>query len=172
MTICRRTLLLGGSALLGLSGCGTTHAKQRSEKPRLATSLVVRKGERRLHLMHGDAVLRSFEISLGSAPVGAKRQEGDGRTPEGAYYVSGKNPASAYHLSVGISYPSTRDVARARAAGVAPGGDIFIHGQPRGVTGEARIRGDWTAGCIAVSNAAMEQIYVAVPEGIPIFIHP
>jgi murein L,D-transpeptidase YafK len=172
MTISRRSLLLGGPALLGLSGCETTVSKMRTGKSLGATSVVVRKAERRLWLMQERRVLKGFDIALGSDPVGHKRQEGDGKTPEGAYYVSRKKPDSVYHLAVGVSYPSTIDVARARAEGLAPGGDIYIHGQPRGVTGAARIQGDWTAGCIAVSNAEIEEIYAAVGEGIPIFIHP
>ncbi len=172
MTISRRGLLLGGPALLGLGGCGSTLAKMRSGKSPRATSILVRKGARKLWLMQDRRVLKAFDISLGSDPVGPKRREGDGKTPEGAYYVSHRKPDSAYHLAVGISYPSTLDVARARREGVPPGGDIFIHGQPPGVDGAARIEGDWTAGCIAVSNAEMEEIYAAVSEGIPIFLHP
>jgi murein L,D-transpeptidase YafK len=172
MTISRRSLLLGGPALLGLSGCGTTSAKHRSNRPVHATAIVVRKAERRLELMQGDRVLKAFDIALGSDPVGPKRQEGDGKTPEGAYFVHRKKADSAYHLAVGISYPNTVDVARARAAGVPPGGNIFIHGQPSGITGRARIQGDWTAGCIAVSNSEIEEIYASVREGIPIFLRP
>ena len=134
MTISRRSLLLGGPALLGLWGCGTTSAKHRSNRPVHATSIVVHKADRRLELMQGDRVLKAFDIALGSDPVGPKRQEGDGKTPEGTYYIHRKKPDSAYHLAVGISYPSTVDVDRARAAGVPPGGNIFIHGQPSGIT--------------------------------------
>lgn len=167
--ISRRTLLAGGAALAGLSGCGAT--KLRNGQPRQATSLIVHKAERRLRLMDGDAQLKAFDIALGRNPVGPKRQEWDGKTPEGAYYITYRNPRSRYHLSIGISYPSTEDMARARAMGVSPGGDIYIHGQPKGIRGRAKIQGDWTAGCIAVSNADIEQIYAMVQEGIPIFIH-
>jgi murein L,D-transpeptidase YafK len=170
--ISRRTLLAGGAAFAGLSACEATPTLTRSEQPHPATSIVVYKAERRLHLLHGQVRLKSFDLSLGFNPVGPKRERGDGRTPEGTYYISSKNPGSAYHLSVGISYPSTIDVARARARGVSAGEDIFIHGQPRGIRGEARIQGDWTAGCIAVTNSAMQEIYASVREGIPVFINP
>ena len=132
------------------------------------TSVVVHKEERRLYLLHGNQVLTSYEFELGFAPEGHKEQEGDGRTPEGAYLIDRKNPNSSYHLSVGISYPNSSDRARAAAAGVSPGGDIFIHGTPNPLRGTA----DWTAGCIAVTNAEIEQIYAMVKVGTPIFIYP
>ena len=153
----------------GLSGCGST--KLRSVQPRQATSILVHKAERRLRLMDGDSELKAFDIALGRNPVGPKVQEWDGKTPEGAYYTTYRNSQSRYHLSIGVSYPSTEDVARAHAMGVSPGSDIYIHGQPQGIGGRARIQGDWTAGCIAVSNADMEQIFAMVQGGIPIFIH-
>jgi murein L,D-transpeptidase YafK len=92
--------------------------------------------------------------------------EGDGRTPEGAYMIDRRNPNSSYHLSVGISYPNAEDLARAKAMGVPPGGNIFIHGTPL----EKNRTMDWTAGCIAVTNEEMEDIYAMVREGTPILI--
>jgi lipoprotein-anchoring transpeptidase ErfK/SrfK len=96
-------------------------------------------------------------------PKGHKRMRGDGRTPEGRYIVDRRNPKSQFHLSVGISYPDAEDIARARARGVDPGGDIFIHGAPNGQRRPPR--GDWTAGCIAVKNREIEEIYSMVATG-------
>ncbi len=132
------------------------------------TQIVVMKERRRMYLMNGNDVLTAYDIQMGFAPVGHKAEEGDGRTPEGAYRIDRRNPNSAYHLSLGISYPNAADVARARAAGVSPGGDIFIHGTPV----EMRRKADWTAGCIAVSDEDMEQIYAMVQTGTPIYIFP
>ena len=168
--ISRRSLLVGGLALAGLSACTTTPATSKLARPPQITSLVVQKSKRRLLLLNENTEVESFDIALGRNPVGPKEREGDGRTPEGAYYITGHNPNSHYHLSLGISYPSTLDVARAQASGVAPGGNIFLHGQPVGISGRQRIQGDWTAGCIAVSNAEIERIYAMVQPGIPIFI--
>ena len=112
-------------------------------------------------------------IQLGDAPVGPKHFQGDERTPEGRYMIDYGNPGSAYHLSLHISYPSARDVAYARSQGRSPGGLIFIHGQPNDwVGGEhgARVPGDWTDGCISVSNAEIEALYEAVPDGTVIDI--
>ena len=114
-------------------------------------------------------------IQLGDAPVGHKRFQGDERTPEGRYKVDYGNPESSYFLSLHISYPNALDRAYARAQGRSPGGLIFIHGQPNGwVGGEigARVPGDWTDGCIAVSNAEMEVLWQAVPDGTTIEILP
>jgi murein L,D-transpeptidase YafK len=168
--ISRRSLLVGGVALAGLSACATTPATSKLAQHPQVTSLVVQKSKRRLLLLNQNTEIDAFDVALGRNPVGPKEREGDGRTPEGAYYITGHNPNSHYHLSLGISYPSTLDVARARSSGASPGGNIFIHGQPVGINGARRIQGDWTAGCIAVSNAEIERIYTMVRAGTPIFI--
>jgi murein L,D-transpeptidase YafK len=102
--------------------------------------------------------------------VGAKIREGDERTPEGEYVLDWHNPDSDYYKSIHISYPNAKDVARAKRLGAPPGGDLFIHGQPNDFTGPGKERGDWTAGCIAVSNPEMDEIWRAVPDGTPIVI--
>ena len=112
-------------------------------------------------------------IQLGDAPVGPKHFQGDERTPEGRYTIDYGNPDSAYHLSLHISYPDARDLAYARAQGRSPGGLIFIHGQPNdwpGAQSGARVPGDWTDGCISVSNEEIEALYEAVPDGTVIDI--
>ncbi len=165
MNMKRRQFGAGALATLALAGC----SKFRSYDGPEVTSLVLNKGDRSLFLLHGDEVLESYRVALGFAPVGPKRERGDGRTPEGNYVIDRRNPNSSFHLSVGISYPDARDIELARAMGVDPGGDIFIHGQPgRGVK---KGKGpDWTAGCIAVKNREIEQIYAMVQLGTPITI--
>lgn len=116
-------------------------------------------------------VVRYMGIRFGDAPQGYKQFEGDERTPEGRYTISGRNPGSAYHLSLRISYPNAADRAYAKARGRSPGGDIFIHGQPNAWPGPAIAR-DWTDGCIALSNAEIKQLWDIVPDGIPITIRP
>jgi murein L,D-transpeptidase YafK len=132
------------------------------------TRIEVHKSSRQMYLFHHDEVLESYEFELGFAPEGHKTTEGDGRTPEGRYFIDRRNPNSAYYLSIGISYPNAQDRAQARERGVSPGGDIFIHGTTRPFRGQD----DWTAGCIAVSNRDMRQIYVMVPDGAVIDIFP
>jgi len=134
-----------------------------------ATRIVVLKKERRMTLLHHNRVLSTHKIDLGFAPVGHKRWEGDGRTPEGRYFVDRRNPNSRFHLSLGLSYPNEKDVAAARSVGKSPGGDIFIHG-----TGDPRKRrrADWTEGCISVSNREMDWIYARVMTGTPVDIYP
>lgn len=132
------------------------------------TSIVVNKGPRKMYLLHNEQVLKEYDFGLGFAPVGHKKVRGDGKTPEGSYLIDRRNPNSDFHLSVGISYPNSQDVAAARAIGKSPGGDIFIHGQPnlRADRRKARKRGrDWTAGCIAVTNREIEEIYAMVNTG-------
>ncbi len=134
--------------------------------------LLVDKSDRLLiGYANGREVMRIGNIRFGDAPVGHKRFEGDEKTPEGDYRISGRNPKSAYHLSLRISYPNAADRAYAKARGRSPGGDIFIHGQPNAWIG-ATIARDWTDGCIALSNAEIEQVWDAVPDGTPIRIRP
>lgn len=140
-----------------------------------SVSLVrVSKAERRMELLSADTVLRTYSIAPGGNPVGHKRQEGDSRTPEGRYVLDWRNPGSGYHLSIHISYPNAADEAAAASAGVPPGGMIMIHGQPNGFgwLGWLLQLVDWTDGCIAVDNAAMDEIWAMVPNGTPIEILP
>ena len=132
------------------------------------TQLLLHKDRRKLYMLHKEDVVKSFQVRLGFNPNGHKLQQGDGRTPEGLYHIDRRNYNSAFYLSLGISYPNIRDVARSRAAGVSPGGDIFIHGGPRSAK-EGRKR-DWTAGCIALRNGDMREVFWMTRVGTPIYI--
>lgn len=139
-----------------------------------ADGIVVWKAKRELTLLLDGKVIRTYRIALGRTPAGAKEREGDGKTPEGAYTISGRNRASKFHLSLRISYPEARDRERARRMQVHPGGDIMIHGLPngQGAIGEGDLAPDWTEGCIAVTNSEIEEIWRLVPDGTPIRIEP
>jgi murein L,D-transpeptidase YafK len=161
----RRIFGLGAVSTLALAGCSTSRFKT-YDGPEV-TSMLMNKGARKLYLLNNESVLEQYDFDLGFAPVGDKKIEGDGKTPEGAYTIDRRNPNSSFHLSLGISYPSAEDIAEARAMGEDPGGDIFIHGQPN----TYRAKGpDWTAGCIAVKNREIEQMYAMVNNGTPILI--
>lgn len=164
MTVIRVVLAL--ALVLGLTGCAS---KFRTYDGPEVTRIYVHKADRRMMLMHHDQVLKTYRIALGTAPQGHKQFEGDRRTPEGDYIIDRRNPNSQFHLSLGISYPNEADIEFARAAGRSPGGDIFIHG--RGPW-HKRARGDWTVGCIAVTDRQMEDIYAMVRDGTPITILP
>lgn len=160
----RRAALL--VALAGL-GCSTP-----AVTPREADFVVVDKSARTLTLYsHGEALKTYTGLQLGDAPQGPKHFEGDERTPEGRYTIDARNPASAYHLSLRISYPDAADQAYAAARGQSPGGDIFIHGQPNALP-IGRVPGDWTDGCIAVSNSDMLEIWLLITDNAPIEILP
>jgi murein L,D-transpeptidase YafK len=134
--------------------------------------IVVEKAARRLTVFRAGAALRSYPVRLGFAPEGDKERQGDGRTPEGLFRIDRRNAASAYHLALGIDYPQPEHLARARAAGYSPGGDIFIHGQPNGLGRMVTLPYDWTAGCIAVSDAEIEELWRITPPGTPVEIRP
>jgi murein L,D-transpeptidase YafK len=125
--------------------------------------VVVHKSQRSMHLLSGESVVRTYRIALGRDPVGHKEREGDGRTPEGCYTIDRRNPNSKYHLALHISYPGPTDL------GPDPGGDIMIHGLKPGVDHPAS---DWTQGCIAVTDAEMDEIWGLVADGTPIEILP
>ncbi len=151
-----------------LAGCSERSKFLAYDGPEV-TRIVVWKEARQMQLLHHDRVLKQVPISLGFAPEGHKQRRGDGRTPEGEYIIDRRNPNSAFHLSLGISYPDVNDQLVAREAGDDPGGDIFIHGKgPRYVNA----RGDWTAGCIAVTDRQMERIYAMVRTGTRITVYP
>lgn len=149
--------------------------------------IVIKKSVRMLELWDGDRLYGSYPIGLGWEPAGHKRAEGDGRTPEGTYYVCLRNGNSCFYLSLGISYPNKEDAQAALDAGTidegiykkiadainkrarppwntALGGEIMIHGGGAG--------SDWTAGCIAVDNDVMDILWKHCPNRTPIVIQP
>ncbi len=140
----------------------------------MADHIVVRKSLRRLYLMRGNTVLRSYRIALGLDPVGQKERSGDFRTPEGRYYLTRRNPRSDYFLSIQVSYPNQADVARARRHGWNAGGSIMIHGLPNQLSRppEYYEKYDWTDGCIAVSDSDMLEIWLMTGSHTPIDILP
>lgn len=127
--------------------------------------IVIEKTARQMTLFKDGEAVRTYSVALGFEPDGDKVRQGDGKTPEGIYKIDRRNSQSAFHLSLGINYPLPEDRARAAAGGYNPGGDIFIHGQPNAMPDLTVLRGDWTAGCIAVSNAEMREIFKATPIG-------
>ena len=168
----RRAFGMGAAASLTLAGCSSAPNRFQSYHGTGVTSVVIKKSARKMYLLHKDEVLREYKVGLGFTPEGAKTIEGDGKTPEGVYVINRHNPNSSYHLSVGISYPNRQDMAEANAIGKSPGGDIFIHGLPNDAKERRRAvwRHDWTAGCIAVDNAEIEEIYAMVKDGTSIFL--
>ena len=140
----------------------------------LVDKVIINKAKRELLLMHAGNTVKSYRVALGRNPVGPKTKQGDGKTPEGVYSISGRNPASAFHRALRVSYPNSADRAQAKRLGVAPGGDIMIHGLPNGreYIGKAHRLSDWTEGCIAVTNAEMEEIWGLVHNGTRVEINP
>lgn len=165
-------LLAAGLLLaVGLPGIASaTVAANASTPAGDADLVVVMKSERELYLYRNGLIIAQYPIALGLRPIGTKQMRGDDKTPIGAYTLDWRNPNSDFHRSIHISYPDPSDREHAAALGVAPGNNIMIHGQP---DYDNRPRtGDWTHGCIAVSNRAINQIWARVPDGTPIHIYP
>jgi murein L,D-transpeptidase YafK len=140
----------------------------------LADRIIVVKSERKLYLLSAGKVMREMNVSLGLRPDGDKQAEGDFRTPEGEYVLDRRNNSSGYFLSVGISYPKTKDRLDAEKNGVSPGGQIMIHGLPNTPRHDSGYYGnvDWTDGCIAVSNSDMVDVWRFTDLYTPISILP
>jgi len=136
------------------------------------TEVVILKAERELILYSGNKPLKIYKVALGRNPVGQKEIAGDKKTPEGEYVISGRNPKSPFYLSLHVSYPNAEQVSVAREKGRDPGGDIMIHGIKRGLgwIGKFHVFMDWTAGCIAVTDDEIEEIYRSTPDGTEVTI--
>ena len=170
-------ILLLTMALAAASASASPPAQAHPPVVAKADRVLVVKNQRRLFLFREGRLVAGYRIALGANPVGPKFFEGDGRTPEGSYVLNGRNENSRFHRSIRISYPSPADRQRAWRYGGPPGGDIMIHGQPGPGNKSALKRialapSSWTDGCIAVDNAAMDQIWAAVDDGTPIEILP
>ena len=136
--------------------------------------ILVEKSARRLSVFRNGDPVKVYRIALGRNPLGAKQEEGDMKTPEGIYHVDGRNPESSFHLALHISYPSDEDRKRASARDVSAGFDIMIHGiqNGRGWIGAFHRWEDWTAGCIAVTDEEIEELWRVTPDGTAIEIRP
>jgi len=137
-------------------------------------SLVVYKSRRTMEAYSGRVLIKRYTISLGKQPVGAKKKQGDHRTPEGHYRINARNSNSGYHKNLGISYPDAKDRRNAARQGVSPGGDVKIHGLKNGsgyISKFHRFR-DWTDGCIGVTDNEVDELYTHVTRNAPIVIYP
>ena len=136
--------------------------------------IVIEKSNRKLQLYSKGNLVKSYDISLGKDPVGAKRFSGDNKTPEGKYFIKGKNQKSKFHKSLWISYPDSEDIEYAAKTGRDPGGEIMIHGLTKGFywLGSAHLLSDWTRGCIAVTNKEIDELYGAIKQGTAVEIRP
>lgn len=164
---------LACSSHAGISGLFVVSVNSPGEQPKI-DSLVIYKAERKMKTFAKGKLVKTYHIALGSNAIGKKQFQGDGKTPEGLYFIDGKNPNSDYHKNLGISYPNSQDTEHARKNGRSPGGDIKIHGYPNGYThfDIKNLAKDWTIGCIAVTNKEIDELYQTVPIGTPVLILP
>lgn len=139
-----------------------------------ADLVVVTKSEASMAILRQGKVLKKYRIAMGDNPVGHKLTEGDQRTPEGRYILDYKKSDSAYYRAIHISYPNDEDRLRADALGISPGGQIMIHGENpnSSLTPEEAQMYNWTDGCIAITNAEMDELWRAIEPGTPIEIWP
>ncbi|PLX74680.1 MAG: hypothetical protein C0615_08870 [Desulfuromonas sp.] len=160
-----------GLIFLLMCGCATTSSINRSSNIDI-DHVLVDKSEAKLYLQHKGKTVRSYSVAFGANPKGHKQMQGDERTPEGKYILDYKKKNSSFYRAIHISYPNKEDKLNAKKLGVNPGGAIMIHGQKNGIGGLAWITQmfNWTDGCIAVTNAEMDEIWTLVKVGTPIKI--
>ena len=137
-------------------------------------SLVVYKSKRELKVYSNGLLIKAYKISLGKNAIGDKEFEGDKKTPEGVYFINAKNPNSGYYKNLGISYPNNQDIEVSKKLGKPTGGDIKIHGLRNGIgfIGKFQRWYDWTAGCIALTDQEIDELYNTVEIGTKIEIKP
>jgi len=167
----KRTLVVL-AALIAAAGAALLWANRRGTPLSdgvTASRIVVDKSGHTLTLYAADTPLKTYRVAIGSSRSGNKQREGDRRTPEGKYAIASRNEWSRYHRALLISYPNPADRARG-----ATGGGIEIHGVPNtlGWIGSFAVARDWTAGCIGMRNADVDELWRAVPVGTPIEIRP
>ncbi len=152
-----------------------TLAANASDAPlQKADSILIFKKDHVMELLAGGKVIRTYKVALGRGGLAPKQSEGDARTPEGHYTIDSRNAASRFYKALHISYPDAEDRKRAASHGVAPGGAIMIHGLPNGMArlGAVHRAYDWTAGCVAVTDTEMDEIWNLVPIGTAVEIRP
>ncbi|WP_288016094.1 L,D-transpeptidase family protein [Blastomonas sp.] len=155
-----------GGAWFGQLGCQT-------DLPKI-DRILIKKSQRKLIALSGGKVAETMSVSLGREPVGQKHMEGDSRTPEGLYRITEHKRDSRYYRALRLGYPINKQITKAKALGVDPGGDIMIHGLPNGLgaLGRAHLWMDWTRGCIALTNGEVDWLYQSTPDGTVVEIYP
>jgi murein L,D-transpeptidase YafK len=169
----KKILILVVVILVAVLGTVTFSQKNKPlDKSVVIDKIVVEKSKRNMYVYSKGELLKIYKISLGKSPKGDKEYEGDNRTPEGLYFINDKNPNSKFHKNLGISYPNKADIEKAKKLGKNPGGQIKIHGLNKKYSwiGKMHLIVNWTAGCIAVTNKEIDELYNAVPIGTPIEI--
>ena len=173
----RKRILLVAFLVIGAGGVFFFYAHHNWNQLPYGTKIdriLVEKAERKLSILRKGKIIKTYRVALGANPIGAKQEEGDMKTPEGVYTIDYRNPNSDYHLALHVSYPSDEDNARAAVRGVNAGFDIMIHGLPNGQgwMGAVHRQKDWTAGCVAVTDEEIEELWRVTPDGTTVEIRP
>lgn len=169
-TTARRTIFCGLTLLVATISAVTQPAATADH----ADQIIVVKSQHRMTLLSHGKPIKVYQVALGGGGLPPKERAGDARTPEGHYILDSKNTNSRFHIAFHISYPNAEDRARAKKAGVSPGGDIMIHGVEKKYEplGSLQHDYDWTEGCIALTNNEIEEFARLVSIGTPIEIRP
>ncbi len=149
-------------------------AQSNDNKASIIDLILIEKAKRKMSLLYKGKVIKTYKVALGFEPLGHKQQEGDGKTPEGIYSISYKNAGGQFHKALKVSYPNKKDQANARKLGISPGDFIMIHGLGKSFSwlGKTHVLKDWTLGCVAVTDAEIDEVYKLTPVGAKVEIRP
>lgn len=152
----------------------TLYPGQRIPQGIVIDKIAVWKSQRKLRAFSGNRLIITYTVALGKVPVGPKQYEGDNKTPEGRYFIFDKTEHSRYHKNLGISYPNDTDKINALKLDKPAGRDIKIHGLQNGIgfIGRLHTMRDWTAGCIAITNQEIDDLYEHISIGATVDIMP
>ena len=138
-----------------------------ADKPPLLESMSPEEAGRTLQELR----IHQIELQMQNEELRREQVELDA---EGTCVIDSKNSQSRFHLALHISYPNAADRERASKLGVSPGGGVEIHGLEAKYAwlGSLHRQINWTAGCVAVTNPEIDEIYKLVPVGTPVEIRP
>lgn len=141
-------------------------------------SILIDKSDYQLHIYTADTLVKTYPVVLGGNPIDDKLREGDMCTPEGSFKIVSKYPHGSWSKFIWINYPtadSWRKHKKAKADGIIPknatiGGEIGIHGVPKGTDVMIKTRVNWTLGCISLTNIDVNEIYPFIDKNTVIQI--
>lgn len=135
-------------------------------------SILIDKSDFRLCVRFNEQILKEYPVVFGKNPVDDKLRQGDDCTPEGKFNMITKYPHQYWSKFIWLNYPNEDSWKKHNAAkkeGRIPGdarigGEIGIHGVPKGMDYLIDIRNNWTLGCVSLKNKDIDELYPFVTK--------
>lgn len=166
-------------ALLWMSSCsGQSDKPMRNEQPlagimdslkidKSSISVLIDKSDYRLYIKAKGMIIKEYQVVFGKNTSDDKLMQGDGCTPEGTFHMLSKYPHKEWSKFIWIDYPNKSSWEKhnqAKKEGKIPqnaqiGGEVGIHGVPKGMDMLIDAKYNWTLGCISLKNTDVDEIY-------------